>query len=118
MTQPLRPWQQRPRKAGAHTEWWFKPFLFGIGFFLVCAALAAEGFTSGEMTLMIYLSAPCLLVFAALVAVIHRSGRVAAQQQSVQVRPPISPGWYPDQAGIVRWHDGHQWTPYTRQGTR
>ncbi len=26
------------------------------------------------------------------------------------------PGWYPDQQNpaLVRWHDGHQWTPHTQ----
>lgn len=27
--------------------------------------------------------------------------------------PPVPPGWYADSAGVTRWWDGFQWTPYT-----
>ena len=34
--------------------------------------------------------------------------------EPVQVNTTAEPGWYPDQAGMIRWWDGAQWTEHVQ----
>lgn len=45
---------------------------------------------------------------------------VEAQAQRIQPVPALvaAPGWYVDQAGVMRWFDGYRWTEATQAPPR
>lgn len=54
-----------------------------------------------------------LLVFAVLL-IAGVTGVVMALVRSGGKPQPVTPGWYPDQAGVTRWFDGQRWTEHTQ----
>jgi len=58
-----------------------------------------------------------LLLFAGLL-ITGSTAVVVLIARAVRKPPTMQPGWYPDQAGVMRWFDGQKWTESTQQGPR
>lgn len=105
---------ETPRQTWTRTLTWIACTLGP----LLLAGYLVNGNAGATAIVMLFVVAPIALVVLLVVVVVRATS--AKRPAPVDAVPPmptgqsLPPGWYPDQGGVQRWFDGHQFTGFTR----